>query len=59
VPDVERRFLKGNLFDVFPLDPHRSTHFLYNAPLNRLSDLSPEKSPPGRRSVAPPAFDFA
>ena len=33
VPDVERRFLERNFFDVFVLDPDRCAHFFGNAPL--------------------------
>ena len=33
VPNVERRFLERNLFDVFVLDPDRCAHFLFAAPL--------------------------
>ena len=60
VPYVERRFLERNLFDVFVLDPDRCAHFFGNAPLfQAVSTLSPEKSHPGMRALAPPDCDFA
>ena len=46
VPNVERRFLEWNLFDVSMLDPDRCAHFFRDAPLvSATHEIAGEISP--------------